>query len=212
MPHISWLDVFGYAASVVVAISLMMGSVLKLRWWNLVGSGAFTLYGLLIQSRPVAILNAFIVLVNIYYLVNLYRRREHFEAIPLPEDSPYLARVLEAHREEIVRIFPGFEHRPSSQRVGLCVLRDLIPVSFLLGTPDADGTLRVDLDYALPPYRDLRPGGFLFRERQDLFRDLGIRRLRARTADRVHADYLRRVGFREEMPAGGGRSFLLEMG
>ena len=212
MPHIPWLDVFGYAASVVVAISLMMGSVLKLRWWNLVGSGAFTLYGLLIQSRPVAILNAFIVLVNIYYLVNLYRRREHFEAIPLPEDSPYLARVLEAHREEIGRIFPGFEHRPSSQRVGLCVLRDLIPVSFLLGTRLGDGTLDVELDYALPPYRDLRPGGFLFQERRDLFRDLGIRRLRADPADRVHADYLRRVGFREEAAGGGGPTFVLEVG
>lgn len=212
MPHIPWLDAFGYAASVVVAISLMMGSVLKLRWWNLVGSGAFTLYGLLIQSRPVAILNAFIVLVNIYYLVNLYRRREHFQAIPLPEDSPYLARVLEAHREEIGRIFPGFEHRPSSGRVGLCVLRDLVPVSFLLGTPREDGTLEVDLDYALPPYRDLRPAGFLFQERQDLFRDLGIRRLRAGTADRVHADYLRQVGFREEAQGDGARSFVLAVG
>lgn len=212
MPHIPWLDVFGYAASVVVAISLMMGSVLKLRWWNLVGSGAFTFYGLLIQSRPVAILNAFIVLVNIYYLVNLYRRREHFEAIPLTEDSPYLARVLEVHREEIGRLFPGFEHRPPSQRVGLCVLRDLIPVSFLLGTRLGDGTLDVELDYALPPYRDLRPGGFLFRERQDLFRDLGIRRLRAVAADRVHANYLRRMGFREEAPGGGGPAFVLQVG
>lgn len=212
MPPISWLEAFGYAASVVVAISLMMSSLLRLRWWNLAGSSAFAVYGLLIQAHPVAVLNAFIALVNVYYLVHLYRRREHFQAIPLGEDSPYLARVLEAHGEEIARIFPGFRHRPSSERMGLCVLRDLVPVSFLLGTLEGDGTLDVELDYALPPYRDLRPGGFLFQERPDLFQDQGVRRLRASAADRTHAEYLRRVGFREEPAAGGGAGFVLELG
>lgn len=212
MPPISWLEAFGYAASVVVAISLMMDSLLKLRWWNLAGSSAFAVYGILIQAHPVAVLNGFIALVNVYHLVHLYRRQEHFQAIPLEDDSPYLARVLEAHGAEVSRIFPVFQHRPSSQRVGLCVLRDLVPVSFFLGTLEGDGTLEVELDYALPPYRDLRPGGFLFQERQDLFRDRGVRRLRARTGDRTHADYLRQVGFVEGPDTGSAPGFVLELG
>ena len=107
MPSISWLEAFGYAASVVVAISLMMGSLLKLRWWNLVGASAFALYGLLIKAYPVAVLNGFIALADVYYLIQMYRRREHFQAISLDEASSYLATVLAAHREEIARIFPG---------------------------------------------------------------------------------------------------------
>lgn len=199
MPSISWLEAFGYAASVIVAISLMMGSLLKLRWWNLVGASAFALYGLLIHAYPVAVLNGFIALADVYYLIQMYRRREQFQVIPLEGASPYLAAVLSAHREEIARLFPGFQTEPGG-RLGLCVLRDLTPASFLLGTPAEDGTLDIDLDYALPAYRDLRPGGFLFREARHLFLDRGLRRLRARTGDRAHADYLRRVGFRETEP------------
>jgi hypothetical protein len=150
--------------------------------------------------------------VNTYYLAQLYRRREHFQAVQMDADSPYLACVLDAHGDEITRIFPRFEPRPNPSRVGLCVLRDLVPVSFFLGTRHEDGTLEVELDYALPPYRDLRPGGFLFQERQDLFRDRGVHRLRAETGDRVHADYLRRVGFRAEAPVDGTASFVLALG
>ena len=207
MPSISWLEAFGYAASVVVAISLMMGSLLKLRWWNLLGAGAFALYGLLIKAYPVAVLNGFIALADVYYLIQMYHRREHFQAIPLDEASPYLATVLAAHREEIDRIFPGFQAK-ANRRLGLCVLRDLTPASFLLGTPAEDSTLDIDLDYALPSYRDLRPGGFLFREAKHLFQERGLSRLRARTADRAHADYLRKVGFRETEP----QTFLLDLG
>ena len=61
-------EMLGYAASVFVAVSLMMRSLTKLRVINLVGSVLFTAYGLIIGAYPVAIVNAFIVLVNIYYL------------------------------------------------------------------------------------------------------------------------------------------------
>lgn len=206
MPQLPWLEAFGYAASVVVAISLMMGSLLKLRWWNLAGAGAFALYGLLIKAYPVAVLNGFIAVADVYYLIQMYRRRERFQVIPLDEASPYLATVLSAHREEISRLFPGFQ-AGATGRLGLCVLRDLAPASFLLGTPREDGTLDIDLDYALPPYRDLRPGGFLFQETRHLFQERGLLRLRARTADKAHADYLRRVGFQETEP----QTYLLDL-
>lgn len=63
----------GYLASVLVAISLMMSNIKKLRWWNLLGAGLFVAYGLAINALPVALVNFFIVLIDIYYLVKLYR-------------------------------------------------------------------------------------------------------------------------------------------
>ncbi|MCL1065958.1 YgjV family protein [Shewanella olleyana] len=66
----------GYLASVVVAISLMMSNIKKLRWWNLIGAALFVAYGLAIGAIPVALVNFFIVLIDIYYLVKLYREPE----------------------------------------------------------------------------------------------------------------------------------------
>lgn len=209
MPQLSWLEAFGYAASVVVAVSLMMSSILKLRWWNLAGAAAFSLYGLLIHAYPVAVLNGFIALADAYYLIRMYGTREDFRAIPVPENSAYLACIFEAHREEILRIFPRFDLRGEGGRVGFFVLRNLVPAACFLGTPRAEGVLEADLDFALPAYRDLRPGAFLFQERLGLFRELGIRRIEARSADPAHCDYLRRVGFAEEAPVDGQRTFAL---
>ncbi|WP_076540477.1 YgjV family protein [Shewanella sp. UCD-KL21] len=63
----------GYLASVVVAISLMMSNIKKLRWWNLIGASLFVAYGLAIGAMPVALVNFFIVLIDIYYLIKLYK-------------------------------------------------------------------------------------------------------------------------------------------
>ncbi|MGI2171373.1 YgjV family protein [Shewanella sp. MF05960] len=73
MDSINIWEWVGYLASVVVAISLMMSDIKKLRWWNLVGAVLFVAYGLAIDAIPVALVNFFIVLIDIYYLVKLYR-------------------------------------------------------------------------------------------------------------------------------------------
>ncbi len=66
----------GYLASVVVAISLMMSNIKKLRWWNLIGAALFVAYGLAIGAIPVALVNFFIVLIDAYYLVKLYKEEQ----------------------------------------------------------------------------------------------------------------------------------------
>ena len=66
-------EMLGYSASVLVAISLMMQSVVKLRTINLVGAILFSIYGVMIGAFPVAFLNGFIAVANIYYLHQMYR-------------------------------------------------------------------------------------------------------------------------------------------
>jgi hypothetical protein len=73
MDSINIWEWVGYLASVVVAISLMMANIKKLRWWNLIGAGLFVAYGIAIDAIPVALVNFFIVLIDVYYLVKLYR-------------------------------------------------------------------------------------------------------------------------------------------
>lgn len=73
MDTINFYEVLGYLASVLVALSLTMRSVFKLRLINLAGAILFTAYGLVIGALPVAALNFFIALVNIYYLHQMFR-------------------------------------------------------------------------------------------------------------------------------------------
>ena len=68
MGSVEW---FGFAASVVVAYSLMLKDMLKLRIWNLIGALMFAIYGGLIDAMPVLVLNAFIVVAYIYYIVKI---------------------------------------------------------------------------------------------------------------------------------------------
>ncbi|MCA9901859.1 MAG: YgjV family protein [Ardenticatenaceae bacterium] len=81
MDFVMSFELLGYMASVFVAVSLMMRSLVKLRVINLVGAVLFTVYGLIIAAYPVAVVNGFIVLVNIYYLQQTWRAT----AVPTPQ-------------------------------------------------------------------------------------------------------------------------------
>ncbi len=65
------IEMVGYAASVFVAISLMMTNVVRLRWINMTGCILFTIYGAVIGAWPVALMNGFCVGINIYNLIKL---------------------------------------------------------------------------------------------------------------------------------------------
>lgn len=68
------IELYGYLGSALIAVSLMMSNIYRLRWINMVGAGMFASYGLIIQAWPVFVLNGFIVLINIYHLSRLYRK------------------------------------------------------------------------------------------------------------------------------------------
>ncbi|GGY94401.1 MULTISPECIES: YgjV family protein [Shewanella] len=74
METLNAVDVIGYSASLMVALSLMMKDIVRLRWVNLCGCGLFVAYGVAIASWPVVSMNAFGACVNIYYLLKTYRQ------------------------------------------------------------------------------------------------------------------------------------------
>ena len=68
-----YLDYVGYFASIMCVISLMMKDIKKLRWLNLVSSAIFAVYAFIKNTYPVAITNIAVVLIDIYYLVVIYK-------------------------------------------------------------------------------------------------------------------------------------------
>lgn len=199
----SALQLLGYAASVLIAASLLMRSIVRLRILNLAGAATFSLYGFLIGAYPVGVLNLMTATINIVQLIRLRRRTEIFRILEIRTTAPYLQYFLDFQAGDIRRFFPSFRYdaaTPDDGRVAWLVLRDLVPAGVLLGRRHGD-VLEVELDYVVPQYRDMKVGRFLFHDEADFFRRLGIREIVGRGDTEVHAQYLERMGFKAD---GGG--------
>lgn len=194
-----WQEMVGYAGSVLVAASLTMNSVVRLRWLNLTGAVVFSVYGLLVGAYPVLAVNGFIAVVNVWYLTRMSRQSEYFELLEIKSTANrYLNRFLEFHAADIERYFPGFDLRKVSDPTVVLILRDMQAAGLLVCAPGGDGTLGVEIDYVIPQYRDLKCARFFYRCWGPVFARNGFRRFAARTAVPAHARYLRRVGYRPD--------------
>lgn len=195
-------EIIGYVASLLVAISLMMRSILRLRLINLAGSFLFMIYGILIQAYPVAVMNAFIVLINLYYLYQMLSTREFFRMLEVRPDDEYLQAFLTFYEKDIRQSQPGFVFTPAENQMVFFVLRNMVPAGLLIGAVHEGSALHVQLDYAIPGYRDLKIGRFIYQEHADDFSARGIRQIYATPGAPIHQRYLRRIGFQ---PAGADR-------
>ncbi|MEO7933304.1 MAG: hypothetical protein ABIT76_09120 [Chthoniobacterales bacterium] len=196
-----WLELIGYAASGIIAVSLMMSSILRLRLINSAGALIFLIYGLLIGAYPVAVLNGIIVVVNAFYLWKIFHTREYFKLLVLHPESQYLPYFLNFYREEIRRVVPDFTYQPHANQLALFILRDAAPVGVFMADVESGGVLRVLLDFVIPQYRSLKMGRFLFVEQADFFRERGVREIIIAPQTVEFGDYLARVGF-ESAPHG----------
>jgi hypothetical protein len=191
----TWSELIGYGASALIAVSLMMSSILRLRLINLAGAAAFATYGLLIHAYPVAVLNGIIVLVNGFYLLKLLRAREYFQLLPLQPDSDYLKYFLGFYERDIRQILPDFIYQPGKNQIAVFILRDCAPVGVFIAEQKPDGVLRVMIDFVIPNYRDLKIGKFLFVEQAEFFRARGVKEIVVAPRSREFGAYLVKVGF-----------------
>ncbi|MHB8962196.1 MAG: hypothetical protein ACYC5K_03500 [Saccharofermentanales bacterium] len=195
------IDLFewiGYLASVLVLVSLLMSSIIKLRWINLVGSLVFSVYGFLIGALPVGFMNLGIVVINIYYLIRIYGAKELFQIMPVEKDSVYLKYFLEFYDSEIKKFFDEYDNAVQSGLSGFFILRNMVPAGLFIARRADGQTLEVGLDFVTPEYRDFKIGRYLFEERRDYFLDLGVSRLTATSTNIRHSRYLVKMGFRPD--------------
>ncbi len=195
-------ELIGYAASILIAISLMMSSILRLRVINLVGALLFTIYGVTIRAYPVAVVNFVIVLIDLYYLIDILRSKEYFTLLEVTPDSDYLLAFLKFHEADIQRFLPGFHYEPSPDQVAFFVLRNMVPAGVFIGRQEAPGRLVAALDYVIPGYRDFRIGHYVFRQQAGFFRARGIHSVCSPPGTPKHQAYLRRMGFVERPDQG----------
>lgn len=197
-----YLELLGYLASVLVAISLMMSSLLKLRLINLVGAIAFFIYGLLIGAYPIAAVNAVIIVVNLYFLYRIFTSKEYFKLLEVDSHSAYLQYFLTFYKADIERFIPDYRFAPSDKQLIIFVLRDLVPAGLFIGQRNEQGEFHIFLDFVIPSYRDFKIGNYLYHHSQ-FFQQHGIRTLMSTPHNNVHAKYLQRMGFLEAQDEAG---------
>lgn len=188
-----WYEVIGYVGSALIVLSLAMRSLLRLRVINLVGALVFAVYGLLIAAPPVWVVNGAIVVIDLWQIRQMLAREEDLEVLEAEPSSAYLRRFLDYHRDEIARFVPTFETVSSDHRV-FWVLRNFVPAAVVLARIRGHEA-EVDLDYAIPEYRDYTSGRFVYGG--ELFSELGVCRVVAHGGAAEHARYLHRMGFEQ---------------
>jgi len=193
----NYLQWIGYAASVTIAVSMTMSSIIKFRWINITGALIFCTYGFLIKAYPVGILNGFIVLVDIYYLTHIYSKKEKFEILEINSSSVYLKRFLKFHDARIQKILPGFKYNPDMNSVSFFILRDMAIAGLFLAHRENGNVLKVGLDYVLPQYKDFKNGKHVYFNLNQYFTDAGYTSVMAESKNVSYIKYLKKLGFTE---------------
>ncbi len=187
------IEAFGYLGSLLVLVSMLMTSVVKLRIINTIGSVIFTIYAFIIKSYPTALMNFCLVLINLNFLWRMSRMGKEYEVVECESNDKLLRHLLDHYREDISKSFPGLEYDPEKLDKNYVVLCEGKPVGFSCGSMNND-ELELVLDYSIPEYRDFSIGTFLL----DHFAKNGIRAVVYKGPDENHQAYLKRMNYVKE--------------
>ena len=192
--NLNAVELIGYLGSILVAISLMMKSLLRLRIINLIGALFFTLYGILLGAYPVAFLNGIIVCIDLYYLFQMWRQKDFFTFLEVSPEGSYLNAFVEFYRDDILEIIPTYKHTTGNDVLCFFILRNMMPAGLFIARV-RDEEAQIQLDYVIPNYRDFKVGRFIFEENAAFFRERGIRRFISDGGSPIHRKYLDKMEF-----------------
>jgi hypothetical protein len=186
------IEIIGYAGSLLVIVSMLMTSVIKLRVINTVGSLIFATYALIIHSYPTAIMQVCLITINVVSLYNLTKNKKDYSVIKVDKNDSYLKYFQEIHREDILKFFPDAD-RISAENVEVYfVCCGSNPAGLFCATRISDSELTILIDYATPFYRDCSVGKHLYK----YLAEMGIKKLSAKNDVLEHAAYLKKMGFK----------------
>lgn len=75
--ELNWFELFGWLGSILVVVSLALPNTVAFRSFNLIGSAIAAIYNLSLGIWPYFAMNGAICLINIYWLIRIYRSRSN---------------------------------------------------------------------------------------------------------------------------------------
>jgi hypothetical protein len=193
-------EYIGYIASLIVLVSLLMSSIKKLRWINLIGALLFGFYGFAIGSIPTGLMNLGIVIIDVYYLVKMYKSKEYFRILSIDHNSDYLPEFYEFYKKDVQSFTSVSLDAIKNAEYKVFILRNMTPAGIFAGNVVEGSKLDVILDYVIPMYRDFKVGNYVFKNQRSRFLDMGITELIGQTENEAHRKYLVKMGFEESKP------------
>lgn len=186
-------EVIGYVGSAFVLASFLMASVVRLRIINSVGCVVSVVYGLLIHAYPTVIMNAALLLINIFFLLRMSREKSaEYHADRAEPDDEFLHHFLTAHGEDIRKYFPAFDGAADCGYIRFSYCGDTA-AGLVMGSLDG-GVLDLKLDYTTPEYRDLSVGSWLYGS----LAAEGIRKVTVAVPTQDHEKYMQKMGFEKD--------------
>lgn len=188
------IQITGYIGSALIGISLMMSSIVRLRIINFFGASVFSTYGFIIGAYPVGILNGFIVIVDLYYLLEIFlkKKEEYFHVLEVKNNSDYLKYFLNYYENDIKKFIPSFTFLPCESYHVMFVLRNAVPAGLVISEYTDDDSIHVRLDYAITGYRDFKMGKYVFNE---IFKKRKVKTIYSDPGSEKHKRYLKKMGF-----------------
>jgi hypothetical protein len=217
VPGVDWLgdhglDLFGWAGSALLIVSLLQTRVLRFRLLNLCASVSLVVFNALVGVWPMVGMNLATTAINLVFITRLLRERHDaaaFEVLRVGPREAYFQHFLTVHARDIATFYPHW-HGTEADDLAYQVQRGDETVGIVLIRPEGpdgpDGLVaQVVLDYVTPRFRDFSPGEFVWAGVEGL-RDRGFRRVV--TPPGMVAPYYDRldVGFRRE-----GASYVLDL-
>ncbi len=196
--EIDMIELYGYLGSILVVVSMLMSSIVRLRIVNTVGSIVSGTYSLIIGSFPLALMNFSLIAINLYNLFKLLKSKQNYDLIEGTADEAFLKYFLDRYQEDIKMHFPGFNMQEKWFDKAYMICCEGTPAGLLLGTEKADGVMEIAIDYATPAYRDCSVGTYLYEK----LPQKGIHKLvYSQPEAESFVSYLEKMGFEKEQGA-----------
>ena len=199
------IQILGYAASLIVFISLMMKSLAKLRVLNAAGSLLFVVFALATDSLPTAFLNLGIVVIDVFYFIRMTRVKDNFEIMTVQKDNEIVRRFYRINKKELDALF-GEASFIKSEKIALFFRNDdiagLLAYSSVV-LPQSDSSVpesaaEILIDFVVPKYRDFAVGRHFFVKDVRFWKEQGYSCLLSSVPDKRHIPYLERLGFERQ--------------
>lgn len=187
---------FGYLASVLLAISLLVNNDLKFRWINTGGCLSFIFYGVFLGAFPIILTNSILLLINLFYLVKIYRTEEDFDMIEFTNGGPLLHKFFKFYKEDITSYFPDYIQSSKESNIQFVVLRDMVIANVFVADLQDNGTAIIRINYTVPKYRDYKVGRYIFDNERKFLTSKGVKEIvYNEVKNDQHKKFLKKMGF-----------------
>ena len=189
------IEIYGYIGSVLVVVSMLMSSIIKLRVINILGSLISGSYALIIGSFPLVLMNSCLIIINVYNLYKLLKAEQKYDLVDSEVNDAFIGYFVSHYKDDSQKYFPNFVFENSGIHKAYIVCCEGNPSNILLGKDNGNGVRDGILDYSTPVYRDCSAGKYLYAA----LPSKGVKVLQfAQNSSKEHEDYLTKMGFKKE--------------